>query len=38
MLLNRVLAMQMGADDYITKPFNVTELKTITAKFYNNAA
>ena len=31
--LNRVLAMQMGADDYITKPFDVTELKAITAKF-----
>jgi PAS domain S-box-containing protein len=31
--LNRVLAMQMGADDYITKPFDVTELKAITANF-----
>ncbi|MEE8582594.1 MAG: response regulator [Dehalococcoidales bacterium] len=36
--LNRVLAMQMGADDYITKPFDMTEFKAITAKFFNNAA
>jgi CheY-like chemotaxis protein len=36
--LNRVLAMQMGADDYITKPFDVTEFKAITTKFFSNAA
>jgi CheY-like chemotaxis protein len=33
--LNKVLAEQMGADDYITKPFGLDELRAITAKFFH---
>lgn len=36
--LNKVLAMQMGADDYITKPFGPAELRAITAKFLQTSA
>ncbi len=36
--LNKVLAMQMGADDYITKPFGPAELRAITAKFFPTSA
>lgn len=36
--LNKVLAMQMGADDYITKPFGPAELRAITAKFLQSSA
>jgi CheY-like chemotaxis protein len=35
--LNKVLAEQMGADDYVTKPFGLAELRALTAKFFSPA-